>query len=89
MYPNEKTDEDPCDFLLKKGWARFCDVLWALMGSGWIIPSHLTQKQKDKILELTQEWFDWKMGNFSGSPFFTSNKHLISQHSIFSHNSHQ
>ena len=57
-YPTEYRDQDVLDFLYNKGWARFCDVLWALSGSGWVIPQRLTTKQRDKIFDLTQEWFD-------------------------------
>ena len=59
-YPNDvqKSNEDSRDFLHKKGWARFCDVLWAITGSGWVIPRHLTTDQKNKIFELTNEWFE-------------------------------
>lgn len=50
---------DICKYLQEKGWARFCDVLWAIGDSGWVIPKHLTTEQKDKIFELTEEFF-WK-----------------------------
>lgn len=71
-YPSEYKNQDVLDFLYNKGWARFCDVLWALSGSGWVIPQHLTTRQRDKIFDLTQEWFGWKMGRHFCSPFFYS-----------------
>jgi len=77
-YPEYK-NQDVLDFLYNKGWARFCDVLWALSGNGWVIPQHLTTRQRDKIFDLTQEWFGWKMGSISALPFFTLNTHSTSQ----------
>lgn len=57
QYQNEiQSNEDSRDFLQKKGWARFCDILWAITGSGWVIPRHLTTSQQEKIYELTNEW---------------------------------
>ena len=51
---------------------RYPSVLWALSGSGWVIPQHLTTRQRDKIFDLTQEWFGWKKGSISALPFFYS-----------------
>lgn len=64
FYPNEileKHNGDLCDFLIANGWARFCNILYQMSGSGWVLPRHLTTNQKNKIFDLTEEWFDeWK-----------------------------
>ena len=70
-YPSEYKNQDALDFLSNRGWARFSDILWALTGSGWILPKNLSDKQKNTIFDLTKEWFDWKKGKSFHFPFLS------------------
>ena len=69
-YPSEYKNQDVLDFLSNRGWARFCEVLWVLTGSGWILPRNLSDKQKNTIFDLTKEWFEWKKGRVFTSLFY-------------------